>query len=281
MIEVNRRDFSALCIQDSFNKRLRIEDYRGNISSMIYYIKRELNKHQLEKVIIKSRYEQVQSWLQHGYRLEATIPSYFNGSTAYLMTFYESQERQVHNHYAKENNLLQKVQLLPLKCPETLLSPYKLRKAVKSDAKQLVTLYKTVFTIYPSPLHDLVYVQSMLEDGTPFFIVEYEEKIVSAAAAEINTLYNNAELTDCATLPSHRSLGLMKHLMVEIERELKKKYVYCVYTIARALSFGVNAAFHQLGYAYSGRLINNCLISTALENMNVWSKDLSTLTSES
>ncbi len=276
LVEVNRPEFSALCIHDSFNKRLRIEDYRGNVSSIIHYIKREMNKHRLEKAIIKSRYEQVESWLKYGYRLEATIPFYFNGSTAYLMTFYESQERQVHNYYVKENNLLEKVQLLPLKCPEALVLPYKLRKALKSDAKQLVTLYKTVFTIYPSPLHDLIYVQNMLEDGTPFFIIEYEGEIVSAASAEINKVYHNAELTDCATLPSHRSLGLMKHLMVEIERELKKDYVYCVYTIARALSLGMNAAFHQLGYSYSGRLINNCFISKTLENMNIWSKDLST-----
>ncbi len=37
----------------------------------------------------------------------------------------------------------------------------------------------------------------------------------------------------------------------------------------------MNAAFHQLGYTYTGRLANNCYIFDKLEDMNIWVKDLS------
>jgi hypothetical protein len=66
----------------------------------------------------------------------------------------------------------------------------------------------------------------------------------------------------------------MKFLLLELEGELKKKGIYCAYSIARALSFGMNAALFQLGYHYRGRLLNNCYIYDKLESMNMWVKDL-------
>ena len=101
------------------------------------------------------------------------------------------------------------------------------------------------------------------------------DNIVSAASAEVNSQYHNAELTDCATLTNHRKFGLMKNLLERLEAELKQNGIFCAYSIARAQSFGMNAVLHQLGYAYRGRLMNNCYIFDKLENMNMWVKDLS------
>lgn len=114
-----------------------------------------------------------------------------------------------------------------------------------------------------------------MAEGTIYYGFYYDEEIVSAASAEVNSFYKNAELTDCATLQEHRKHGLMKILLEELEKELKSSGVYCVYSIARSLSFGMNAALHQLGYQYRGRLTNNCYIFDKLEDMNVWVKDLS------
>jgi beta-lysine N6-acetyltransferase len=114
-----------------------------------------------------------------------------------------------------------------------------------------------------------------MENGTIFLFVEKEKEIISAASAEINAEQVNAELTDCATLPSYRGGGLMKQLLSGLEEELAKQQIFCVYTIARSLSFGMNAAFKQLGYHYGGRLVNNCYIYDKMEDMNIWWKDLS------
>ena len=97
---------------------------------------------------------------------------------------------------------------------------------------------------------------------------------MSAASAEINHFYHNAEMTDCATLPEYRQFGLLKQLILKFEEELLAQRVYCVYSIARALSFGMNAALHQLGYEYRGRLANNCYIFDELEDMNMWVKQI-------
>ena len=69
-----------------------------------------------------------------------------------------------------------------------------------------------------------------------------------------NDFYKNAELTDCATLSEHRKYGLMKIILQELEGELKRKGIYCAYSIARSLSFGMNAVLFQLGYKYRGQV---------------------------
>jgi hypothetical protein len=57
-----------------------------------------------------------------------------------------------------------------------------------------------------------------------------------------------------------------------LEKHLEDNGIYCVYSIARALSFGMNAVFFQLGYEYRGRLANNCCIFDKIEDMNLWVK---------
>jgi putative beta-lysine N-acetyltransferase len=105
-------------------------------------------------------------------------------------------------------------------------------------------------------------------------------QIIAAASAEINMEYRNAEITDCATLSSHRKGGYMYDIIQSLENELVSKRIFCSYSIARALSFGMNAVLHKSGYSYQGRLKNNCYIYDKIEDMNVWSKDLSALFAE-
>jgi len=46
------------------------------------------------------------------------------------------------------------------------------------------------------------------------------------------------------------------------------------YTIARALSAGMNVTFARAGYDYGGTLTNNTNICGQIESMNVWYKPL-------
>ena len=149
-----------------------------------------------------------------------------------------------------------------------------MKKVEESDAEKLAALYRTVFQIYPTPLHNPDYIKETIKDGTIYYSFYCDGMIVSAASAEVNRVYRNAELTDCATLPDHRKHGLMKILLKKLEQELYNQGIYCSYSIARALSFGMNAVLHQLGYVYRGRLKNNVYIFDKLENMNVWVKNL-------
>ena len=111
-----------------------------------------------------------------------------------------------------------------------------------------------------------------MQQGTTYVYIEEEGEIVSVASAEVNEIFHNAELTDCATLPVAAGKGYMKKLLYFLEQKLKREGITCCYTIARSESLSMNKAFSQLGYTYGGRLVNNCFIYSGLEDMNVWYK---------
>ncbi|MBM7703182.1 putative beta-lysine N-acetyltransferase [Metabacillus iocasae] len=276
---IREQTFFLRGVCDYFNQRLRVEDYRGNVKEAQAKVEELVRQSKFGKVIVKVRYEQLEAWIEQGFQVETTIPAYFNGHTAYCLAKYFEATRRKSDQWIKEDEIVSSVQQLPSRqVLEPLSSNYTLRKATVNDAQALVSLYQAVFQIYPTPLYEVSYLQDLLKSGGLFYVIEYEGEIVSAASADINYTYHNAELTDCATLPDHRQGGFMKHLLTKLEEALKEKSIFCSYTIARSLSFGINAAFHQLGYTYCGRFTNNCYIYDNLEDMNVWVKDLSQVT---
>ncbi|TCP68553.1 putative beta-lysine N-acetyltransferase [Baia soyae] len=269
-------DFTVQIYVDPAGDRLRVDDYRGNVFSIMKRIEEIAKQYHFTKVFVKARSEDWQSFVSRGYMLEGIFKGYFNGSDAYSVALYFSLERRTSDHWIKENEILQKVQTHPMTSdPKEFSSNYHMRLAIEEDAEQLANLYNTIFQFYPTPMNDETYVRNAIENGTIFYVVESEDQIVSAASAELNTTYNNAEITDCATLSEHRRHGFIKNLILSLESELKQRSIFCVYSLARSLSFGMNMAFHQLGYEYTGRLTKNCNIHDKFEDMSLWTKDLS------
>ncbi|KKI94104.1 beta-lysine acetyltransferase [Bacillus sp. SA1-12] len=260
---------------DYFNERLRVDHYQGNMSLILEELDQLVNKNTFTKVIFFARPEHWLQLLSKGFELEAIIKGYFNGTDSYIMTCYKDVERRTSKYWIEENEVLQTIKKKSPKDAEVIPERYHFRKAAELDADKLAKLYGTVFAIYPTPMNDSEYVKKMIRSGTIFYIVECDNQLVSAASADINKTFSHAELTDCATLPNHRKYGLMKKLLIQLEDELRNNGIFCSFSIARALSFGMNAAFYQLGYEYNGRLTNNCYIFDKLEDMNVWVKDLS------
>ncbi|XJZ25853.1 putative beta-lysine N-acetyltransferase [Bacillota bacterium Lsc_1132] len=260
---------------DPFNKRIRIDDYRGDLAGLTEAAENLAKQTQVEKIIFKVRLEHLLDFIEKGFMIEAVVDHYFLGSNAFFLTKYLNAERKKNEHWAAEDAIIRSVCNLK-ETGEVSVPPreYELKKADETAAEELANLYQRVFPIYPTPLHNPDYVRKTIKEGTIFYAYFYQGKIVSAASAEVNPLYKNAELTDCATLTEHREHGLMKLLLKELEQELKNQGIYCVYSLARALSFGMNAVLYQLGYKYRGRLVNNCYIYDKLENMNTWVKNL-------
>ncbi len=85
--------------------------------------------------------------------------------------------------------------------------------------------------------------------------------------------HRNAEMTDFATLPETRGLGLAQHLLSALENDMVERGIYNLYTIARARSAGMNRVFFNGGYSWTGTLVNNCHIAGDFEDMHVWCKD--------
>lgn len=275
MRTIQEADYYLEVYLDPYNKRVRIDDYRGNLSLLVQRAEELAKESGAEKLIVKGRYEQLLFFIERGFLPEAAIDHYFLGSTAFFLTKYLKHERKQTENWVAEDSIIHSVYgLKPADEFSIPLKDYELKRVKEEAAAELSQLYKSVFRIYPTPLHDPEYVRKTMKEGTIYYAYFFKGKIVSAASAEVNNAYKNAELTDCATLPEHRKHGLMKWILKELEQELKNRGVYCVYSLARALSFGMNAVLFQLGYKYRGRLVNNCYIYDKLENMNAWVKNL-------
>ncbi|ENQ3106408.1 putative beta-lysine N-acetyltransferase [Bacillus sp. 491mf] len=259
---------------DYFNKRIRVDHYKGNVEKVMHRVEELANSHSFTKLIIKGKGEHISEWLSLGFALEANIPQYFQGHDAYFMVKYRDDERRNSVQWVKEDEILSGV-IAKKVIEKEIQVQFILRKATEEDAQQLADVFGKVFEIYPTPLNEVDYIVKTMKEDTIYYVYETDGKIISTASAEINVKEGNAELTNCATLPEYRKHGFMKSLLMKLEEELQERGIFCSYTIARALSFGMNAAFYQLGYTYTGRLANNCYIFDKLEDMNVWVKDLS------
>ncbi len=272
---VSSTDYTMDVSLDFFNERLKIEDYRGDVASIHKQIIRLLDEHPFTKVIVKSRQEDWKVFIELGYQFEALYTGYFNGSDAYSMALFTENSRRTSEYWIYEDETIEQVKEIPCTLELPNAPGHMIRKAEEKDAEELSNLYQAVFEIYPTPMNDPEYIRKLMKHDSIFYVAEFDGKIVSTASADINPTYHNAELTDCATLPDHRKNGLMKILIAKLETELKEQQIYCAYSIARALSFGMNAVFHQRKYAYKGRFTKNCNIYNKLEDMNLWVCDLS------
>lgn len=271
----NGDDYSVSYCLDFLNKRLRVDEYLGNVDAICKRIAEIAKVNALTKVFIKSKEDDWQTFLSKGCMLEGIYKGYFNGCDAYCMALYDDLMRRTSDYWMEEDQILKQVQALPLK-PDRPLIPEQctLRIARMEDAKRLSVLYDQIFQTYPTPMNDPLYVEKTMREGTIYYLVETPEQLISAASAEINTVYANAEMTDCATLPAYRNQGLMRLLMHALEDELIARNITCAYSLSRALSFGMNAVFFQMGYRYYGRLTKNCDIYDKFEDMNLWTKML-------
>jgi putative beta-lysine N-acetyltransferase len=273
---IQGEDFTMEVCIDFFNERLKMEKYRGNTRKIIKELESLAKEYTLTKTFIKVNPEDWRHFINQGYITEAFFPKYFNGRHAYSMAFYYESSRRTSDFWIVEDDILLQVKNLPQNVELPPISKqYTLRRAKVEDTPALAELYKAVFEVYPTPVNDPNYLREVLLADTIFYVAEKGGVIVSAASAEVNKEFCNAELTDCATLQAHRKHGLMKILINKLEDDLYQQQIFNVYSIARALSFGMNAVFHQRGYEYTGRLIKNCKIYNKFEDMNIWVKDLS------
>lgn len=256
--------------EDEYSKRVRVDDYHGDLGDVLRLINTSLPGW-TEKLIVKSRPEDLDFFLANNFRKEAFIAGYFAGADMHFVTRYISAKRKVSTKEEQEDAILKSVLTTPL--DQEPPAPVTIHIAEAVDAPALAELYRSTFEIYPTPVGDPEYIRKTMREGTTYVFVREGRKIVSAASAEINQKYRNAELTDCATAEGYQGKGYMRALLLELEHRLRKQGITCPYTIARSESFGMNKVFHQLGYTFGGRMVNNCMIYSGLEDMNVWYKE--------
>lgn len=270
MIRTLQRDEARIVLyEDEYSRRIRVDDYSGQPKAVFELIERSLPSW-TEKLIVKARPADINFFLHHGFSEEAMIAGYFSGTDMHFITRYPNPARTQSTKAKEEDQIIQRLLSTPQAsgpAPEV-----KIEFATPADAGALAALYGECFEVYPTPVNNPEHVRKTMDDGTVYAVIRDNNRIISAASAEINETYRNAELTDCATRAGHEGKGLIRALLQELERHLQSRGIKCLYTIARSESFGMNKAFYQLGYKFGGRMTKNCMIYSGLEDMNVWYK---------
>ncbi|MBN1361245.1 MAG: putative beta-lysine N-acetyltransferase [Sedimentisphaerales bacterium] len=229
------------------------------------------------KVFCKVPAPVAQAFVAAGYREEARIPRFFNGrkDAAFMSRFRKPARRRVTAEQQKAMDaalaVARQKRKSPIPRPKTA---YRIRRLDKKDTRQLAALYRKVFATYPFPIFDPAYLRKTMATHIRYFGAFRDGQLVAASSAETDPEARNAEMTDFATDPDHRKKRLAVRLLRGMEVEMQATGFATLYTIARAVSVGMNATFARCGYEFGGTLINNTQIAGRIESMNVWYKSL-------
>ena len=210
-----------------------------------------------------------------GYVQEARVPGFYHGEIdAVFLGKFLNEARKNDARQAEIDSILEvasnkKENQKPL--PQDGLT---IHAAGTNDADALAEVFKAVFESYPFPIHDPAYLRETMASHIQYFYVADGEKMVAVSSAEMDESAENVEMTDFATLSDYRGKGLAQRLLGHMEEQMGRRGIRTAYTIARALSTGMNVTFARGGYTHGGTLINNTNICGQIESMNVWYKPL-------
>ncbi|HMM05060.1 MAG TPA: putative beta-lysine N-acetyltransferase [Clostridiales bacterium] len=210
-----------------------------------------------------------------GYRCEARVPRLYDGrEDACFMARFFDKKRELPRERDKAEEIIRLSQAAPPQKPGALPEAFACSVLTLADAPEMAAVYREVFPTYPYPIDDPAYIEETMADHAVYFGIKENGKLVALCAGEMEMESRFAEMTDFATLPPYRCQGFASYLLAEVEREMVKRGMLTVYTIARSLSYGMNLTFARHGYCYGGTLINNTQIGGSIESMNVWFKTL-------
>lgn len=215
--------------------------------------------------------------LDKDFRIEAHVPKFYQGrSDGYFMSYYTDPKRHTSQELERINDVLEKAIRKKDETREPLVldADTDMMKLEKRHTKEMAKVYQEVFDSYPFPIFDPEYLAKTMEENIIYYGVFHHKQLVAIASGETDYSNLNAEMTDFATLPQYRRQGYGQALLEAVESALKQEGYRTLYTIARAVSYGMNITFAKSNYAYGGRLINNTDIAGQIETMNIWYKNI-------
>ena len=215
------------------------------------------------------------AFTEAGYVSEAVIPGFFQGpEDGHFMAKYFSRAR---SECREEERIGEILKACTQRGPEPDRKPpggFRFRQCRTEEIPKLAALFGATFPSYPFPVHDPDYLHQTMRSHVDYYGAWQGDELAAVASAEQTSEEGHVEMTDFATRQAFRRQGLASGLLEIMEREMRLKGFRIAYTIARALSAGMNFTFARRGYRLAGTLINNTQIGGRIECMNVWYKDL-------
>ncbi|RNA69231.1 putative beta-lysine N-acetyltransferase [Alteribacter keqinensis] len=234
-------------------------------------LKEDINNAVRGKRIVYTLSEHTGALKDLGFSVEAETSGFFEGEKAIILTQYDKEERKNSKTKTENEEVLNRVREDSKQISQPCLYPVGLVQ--DRDLKSLAALYKKVFPKYPTNIFDPEALKKAAESDYLFAAVKNGGEVIAAASA-MKTGYRSAEITDCAVKPDYRGNQLLHYLVLDLEEECRKEGINHIFSITRARSTGMNMTVKRLGYQYEGTLINNCIITSGFEDMNVWSQAL-------
>lgn len=232
------------------------------------------------KIVCKIPRKYEAEFISCGYEKEAIVQDYYNGKQdcIFVSLFVKPSRRITSDRQEIEKIKIQALQ----RCEQKqkiygLPDGFVINQMKEQDSDEMAMLYRKVFKTYPFPIMDPQYIRKTMLDNVIYFGIRYKEGLVALSSIEASFESQNGEMTDFATLPGFRGRGLAGCLLEKMEEYFSKMKMKTAYTIARAISIGMNMTFAGRGYRYGGTLLNNTQISGSLESMNVWYKSIAYL----
>ncbi|KGP70961.1 putative beta-lysine N-acetyltransferase [Pontibacillus yanchengensis] len=253
----------------------------------VYKLPEEMNEEHLEqlktvakevacdKIIFytRSNTEEESRVQRFGSHFEGEIKGFLNGEDAKIYSFYIDPIR----NQANPDNVISRIKELNLSKPtkrDGLEEGYTMIWGKEEHADEMASLYRSVFDHYPTPIGDPEFLIKMMRNDVHFSLIYCGEELVSACSADIFTDFNAAEFTDCATLPNQRGKGLLSYQYPFLEKRMKELGIRTMFSYTRAISMGMNIVAAQQGFTYGGCMVQNSMIGTGIEDMNIWYKQI-------
>ena len=223
------------------------------------------------KIFAKVPVSRKQAFTDLGFCAEARIPDFFGGKedAVFLGLYLDSSRRQApdRKEIAEVRAIAEGKASTPAPTPSVDLV---LRRCRPQDIPDMASLYVQVFATYPFPIASPEFLAETMATHVVYFGIWQDGQLVAVSSAETDRDACNVEMTDFATLPECRGNGYARMLLAHMETAMRKEGICTAYTIARAISTGMNVTFARQGYQFGGCLINNTNICGRIESMNVW-----------
>lgn len=207
----------------------------GKFNDRIYLMKLDKSDNPeildyMDELALKKKYSKIfakvpeyakKDFLEHGYTVEAHIPGFFNSKKdVYFLGKYFSEDRKNDSNSELDEKVLKTaISKSNESFSEKHADNFSYRICTEKDIPDIVNVYKKVFETYPFPIHDPAYIKKTMNMNVIYFAFFDRDKIVSLSSAEIDPDSCNSEMTDFATLPEYRRLGLSGFLLNIMEKK--------------------------------------------------------------
>ncbi|MFZ4450380.1 putative beta-lysine N-acetyltransferase [Salibacterium aidingense] len=245
------------------------------MEEFLFSLKKLASDQLCDKLIFYVKAEDRHRFTKRPYVWEGKIKGFFQGKDADIYAWFLQPDRYRDVDVKKEQKVLKDVLTIPEKAGRSNLPAfYSMRHPAEADAEEMAQLYRSVFKTYPTPMHDPAFIRDVMKEQVFFTVVEYQGSIVSACSSDVLVPFQCAEMSDCATHPSHRNQGLLSYQFSYLIQLMQQKGLWTLFSYSRSLSLGMNMVNVYHGFRYGGKMIRNSNISGQLESMNVWYKQL-------